>query len=1843
MMKIDKHILHDSARIGIVNRGEAALRFIRAVNEYNTQYETELKTVAFFVEKEEYAPFVKMADDSTALSAVEGFPGQQKSPYLDHTLMLNALRKMNCDAVWVGWGFVSEDALFAEKIEQAGMAFLGPSSTSMALLGDKITAKEIAEQADVPILPWSRKSVESYEEAVRTAEEIGYPVIVKAANAGGGRGIRFVKTPQALESQFKSARDETVRITGNDIVFIEYLVEQGRHLEVQVLADFHGNINTFGVRDCSVQRKNQKIIEETPPADLEPRIIREMEEAARRLIEAAEYTGAGTVEYLYDLKSKQYFFMEVNTRLQVEHPITETLFGIDLVKGQIDVAMGKPVDLHSAGPSGSVLEARLNAEDPERDFSPSPGEVVLFKPPAGPGIRVDSGIEQNSDIPSEFDSMIAKIIAHGSDRREAMARLRRAVQELRIRIKNGTTNKAFLLQLLDEPAIRNGAVHTGFVEELLRGKAYLPTQSRIELALMAGAVELYFKEFNKDFINFQEQLSRTGHPRSLPESRGYRISISALGNSYSFLVKSVGHNTYHIQYGDQELCCGYVNTDHESILTVHERRYNILMVPRGDALQCEIDGYPVILGSESGGYVKSQSPALVLSIHTSPGMEVKKGDVLLVLEAMKMEMVVQAPADGLVKELCVNEGSQVAAGQSLLLLEIGEQSTEDEGQKSPPVSFSAVSDTSERKWFMCRRNLSALFLGYDTDQDPLKTLHEIIDFSSQNPEYTGEIVPYFIELFQIYSAIEKLFTKQEIESELLARPMTYQELLSHYFRRSEDKEKGLPQKFLSDLRDAIDCYPEADMSEDEHVNYALFNIFKSHGNISAKQNILKQMLFGLEETSVEHTYHSSLSRCIEDIISLCKKTSQSVADAAMHARYEIIDKTKLQQVKDENNRLIDSLVQVVAEGRESPEDLQRVIDAGPYIQQKLLQLALADNPVKVKLALKLIALRQNRDRRVEKYRETVCGDKIIGHVTGTQWRKPFSSLVVAADEKELEAGLPVEKWLSSCGADETSEVTLLIFTKSYEKLDMLHSMIHKIKPVTLNKLSIGIYDGTNQYFFRSYRSTDTWEEIPLERGFSPLQFRELRIKRLQNFNLDIVHRDENVVLVEATAKNNEKDIRLIAFADVSEVEPETDTRNAFHRLIMLETLYMEAVLAMRSAQAKYRYRLQWNRIVIHNRNLLKIRYRELRSYGQRLMHGAKDLGLEKLVVYTRRKRWSEELIRELQLEFVVITEDQFSLRSRTPSDIPLKPFDEYVTKVVRARQRNSVYPYEFIEMLTHTGISQDEETPRGEFEEYDISYSEGLLSQDILSVKERPYGQNESNIVFGIITNFDSSFPVPLKRVIILADPTSDLGSLAEPECRRVNAALDLAEREKLPVEWVPVSSGAKIDMESGTENLDWTAATLRRIIEFTQNGGEINIIIPGTNVGAQSYWNAEATMLMHTRGLLIMTEDASMLLTGKKALDFSGGVSGGDNLDIGGVEKIMGPNGQAQIKVSNLAAAYKYLFRHYRYSYVPGGEIFPPRKYTEDPDDRDVSTAAYTDFLDQGFNTIGDIFSQSKNPERKKPFDIRQVMRTIIDSDAGYLERWRSMIDSDTGIVWETQIGGFSVGLLGIESRNLSRIGEIPFDGPESWSGGTLFPMASKKIARGINSFSGHLPLVILANLSGFDGSPESLRKLQLEYGAEIGRAMVNFRGPVVFIVIARYHGGAYVVFSKRLNPLLKTAALEGSYASVIGGAPAAAVIFPKKVLKETYADKRIAEAKRDLNMRKSSQKEYNDVFSKIYNEKQTELGQQFDRIHSVKRAKQVGSIDDIIRTEQLRPYIITVVEEGMRSYERILKGEEV
>jgi len=391
----------------------------------------------------------------------------------------------------------------------------------------------------------------------------------------------------------------------------------------------------------------------------------------------------------------------------------------------------------------------------------------------------------------------------------------------------------------------------------------------------------------------------------------------------------------------------------------------------------------------------------------------------------------------------------------------------------------------------------------------------------------------------------------------------------------------------------------------------------------------------------------------------------------------------------------------------------------------------------------------------------------------------------------------------------------------------------------------------------------------------------------------------------------------------------------------------------------------------------------------------------------------------------------------------------------------------------------------------------------------------------------------------------------------------------------------------------------------------------------------------MHTKGILVMTPDSAMVLTGKQSLDFSGGVSAEDNFGIGGYDRVMGPNGQAQYWARDLSGSVDVLMGHYAHTYVAPGESRPRRAPSSDPVDRDVTTYAHS-VEGSDFRTVGDIFSPETNPDRKKAFDIRTVMRALSDQDHPTLERWAGMADADTAVVQDAHLGGYPVCLLGMESRPVPRRGFPPTDGPDIYTAGTLFPKSSKKAARAINAASGNRPLVVLANLSGFDGSPDSMRNLQLEYGAEIGRAIVNFSGPIVFCVISRYHGGAFVVFSKALNPNMTVLALEGSFASVIGGAPAAAVVFAGEVQKRTEANPRLRELNEKVAGADEAERallavELAELRSVLRAEMISEVAAEFDGVHNIHRAVEVGSVDAVIAASRLRPEVIEVLGRGL------------
>ena len=765
--------------------------------------------------------------------------------------------------------------------------------------------------------------------------------------------------------------------------------------------------------------------------------------------------------------------------------------------------------------------------------------------------------------------------------------------------------------------------------------------------------------------------------------------------------------------------------------------------------------------------------------------------------------------------------------------------------------------------------------------------------------------------------------------------------------------------------------------------------------------------------------------------------------------------------------------------------------------------------------------------------------------------------------------------------------------------------------------------GVRPYWMASEPDPETFAEDVKFRGLHPMVARRLQMWRLKNFEISPLSAPGEVHLFDCVARDTPSDQRLIAVAEVRDVTPLRDDDGRVVALPEVEHVLVGCLDAIRRARAELPggHRLEWNRVLLYVWPVVDLPLDEVNEVARRLTPLTEGLGIEQVVVSGRLAVSGTEEPVETVMRLGYEPGRGLTVRLTEPSTEPMQPLDDYTRKLIQTRRRGLVYPYELVPMLRGEG---------GTFVEHDLDDAGRLVAVD------RPPGQNRAGVVVGVVSTPTARYPEGLTRVAVLGDATMAMGSISEGECRRLLAAIDLAEELQVPLEWFALSAGAKISMDSGSENLDWVARVLRRLVEHTQQGGEVNVVVAGINVGAQPYWNAEATMLMHTKGILVMTPDSAMVLTGKQAIDYSGGVSAEDNFGIGGYERIMGPNGEAQYWAPSLAAAYGILVDHYDLSYRAPGERWPRRAATDDPVDRDVRSAPH---VVEGveFTTVGDVFSETANPDRKKPFDIRTLMGAVIDQDHDPLERWPEMAEAEMAVVYDARLGGWAVTMIGMESRPLPRHGVTPADGPAQWSAGTLFPLSSKKVARAINAASGERPVVMLANLSGFDGSPESLRRLQLEYGAEIGRAIVNFDGPFVLCVVSRYHGGAFVVFSAKLNDDMEVLAVEGSFASVIGGAPAAAVVFTREVDDRTRADARVralesAVADAPPDEASFRQAELASTWDTVRTEKLGEVAAEFDAVHSVQRAQAVGSVHRIIAAADLRPELIAAVERGMQ-----------
>jgi acetyl/propionyl-CoA carboxylase alpha subunit/acetyl-CoA carboxylase carboxyltransferase component len=1863
---------HPFKRIAIVDRGEPAMRLVRAARELNREQHTELRTVALFTEPDRRALFVREADDAVCIgpaSFVDQQDGWHKSAYLDRERIEQALIAAKADAAWVGWGLLAEESWLADLCQQLGIVFIGPDARVLQLFNNQVEAKQLAQRAEVPVIPWSDGPVETVDEARQHAERIGYPLVVKSAIGTGGLGIRTILSSSELENVFQSARDEAQGLFGDPTVFIERLVEGVRHIVVQTITDAYETTWIVGIRDCTVQNRNQKILQEAPPSILPPEQELELREAAIRLCKTAGYQNVATIEFLYDSNQRKFWLLDVKPRLGIDHPVTEVITGLDLVKLQLGVARGSRLQGEPPIFTGYAVSVRLSAEDPDNRLAPSPGKLDLFQLASGPGLRIDTGFKEGDNIPSEFNPMIAEIIAWGRSRQEALARLGRALAESEVVVRGGMSNKAFLLDLLSRPEIDSNQVDIQWLERLVEEEQHRPRQYA-DVALLQAAIEAYDAELLVEQAQFY-----AGAARGRPKARsGTAVSTDfrSLGQGYRLNVSRLGAERYRVAVDGRKIDVSVERlVRFERRVTCFGRHYKVLSVVDGPNYSVEVNGILHRLTHEEGGLVRTPASAVVVSVSVSPGDRVEVGDRLAVIEVMKMEMAITASFSGRVTRVLVKSNVHVEAGAPLVQLEPltrtkGPTGTE-RAQFDGTGRTTAPSENDPQTY--SRNMLEALrcqVLGYDYDAADAKQL-----LSEQSAVYRviapgeADLLRGEDEILSIFADISLLFRRESDPIEAAEQGeqvhSAEQDLLT-YLRQRDIRMERLPAAFLDKLRRALAHYDVESLDPSPELDESLLAIYTSHQRvnqqIAAVGAILERRLLHIDKLA--SLANEDLRALLDRLLLATQGRYPTVNDLVREVRYRYFDQPFFEQARKTVYDEMQAHLAYLAEHPDAADRSERMsalVDCPQPIQTLLTSRYPQSDEETRKLMLEAITRRYYRIRRLEDFECVTVDGQNFAKATYNFEGVPICVVTMFAEYANLSTAFaaiarfvtrfPVEYdivvdfyvWRSEPGDDaETME------REVYAVLDQA-GFSRRIRRIVVAVTGPGHGLGMASTKHFTYRQVENgYREERLYRGLHLMMGKRLNVWRLEKFNIERLPSAEDVYLFHGIAKDNPKDERLFALAEVRDMTPVRDESGKVVQLPHLERMLLEALAGIRLYQSHLpaHRRLFWNRVLLYVWPPLGLQPEELHEIMQKLWPATEGLGLEKITMHAKiADPWTDAL-HERVLHVSNQGGREVILRVDAPDNEPIETLTEYRQKVVQMRQRGLIYPYEQIEMLTPAARGTRTQMPPGEFEEYDLDENNHLVPV------KRPYGKNKAGMVVGVIRNYTTKYPEGMTRVILLGDPSKNFGSIAEPEARRVIEAVNLAEQLQVPIDWFPLSAGAKISMDSGTENMDWVSRALKRIALFTLAGGEINVVVNGINVGGQPYWNAASTVLMQTRGILVMTSEGAMVLTGKQSLDYSGGVSAEDNYGIGGYE-IMGPNGEAQYFAHDLSTAMQILMRHYNHAYVMPGERFPRRAKTNDPATRDVRDYPYSSTRpeDHDLIRVGDIFSDEKNPGRKRAFDMRTVMSAIIDADHRPLERWTDMRDAENVIVWDAHIGGYPVAMIGIESRPIPRHGFIPADGPEQWTAGTLFPMAAKKAARTINSVSGNRPLVVVANLTGFDSSPESMRNMELEYGAEIGRAVASFKGPIVLCAISRIHGGSFVVFSKVLNENIEIAAVEGSYASVIGGVPAAAVVFARDVDIRTKADPRVKSlqeqlAKADGAQKAALQAQLNEVTAVVRSEKVGEIANEFDNIHSVERATRIGSIDYVIPAFTIRPYIIEALGRGIERERRRIANQE-
>ncbi len=1150
------------------------------------------------------------------------------------------------------------------------------------------------------------------------------------------------------------------------------------------------------------------------------------------------------------------------------------------------------------------------------------------------------------------------------------------MRETTVVIEGGATNKSFILDLLEQPEVVDGSADTGWIDRV-RAEGRLVASEHSGVALVVAGIEAYEEAEAIERTRLLET-ARGGRPQ-VQHDVGRAVDLKLRGTAYKVTVFRTGPARFRVGVADPSGHTTTVVADVERVgpyasrIRVGGRSHRLVTAAHGPVQLVEVDGVTHRVSRDEGGVLRSPAPALVVATPVSLGDEVAEGAPVLVLESMKMETVLPAPFAGRVKELLVSAGSQVETGSALVRLEpTGDpaEAASEAATEAPDLDLDEAGndgDVGERA-DRGRADLSAMLLGYDLD--PAHESHMLADYLAARDELAASgrsPVCAEMELLGVLADFAELSRNRPVgeEAHLENRVHSPREHFHTYLQTLDPERGALPGDFVGRLERVLAHYGVAGLDRTPELEGAVFRVFlaqqRSAPEVTMATSILQRWLTEpVPEPPADGAAHELLDR----LVAATQLRFPIVGDLARSVRFRWFDQPlvdadrasvlgsvgdELEQIDalpdgEERTRRLDALAAIPERivrflGERLRRGVPRTRADARRAHQTPLPRVPAERPARADRRrpgrrhgrvpprrARLAPRQHDRDPR-----------RADGRHRAVRARWPRSS-PTARTGHEAVVDLYVH-WPHL--PDDPEEAAA-------ELADRLARMPFA---ADVRRVAVGVVpDDTREvgYFtFRPQPDGTMAEDRPV-RDVHPMVGRRLNLWRLRDFELTRLEAPEDVLLLHAVAAGNPQDQRLVALAQVRQLIVVRDDDGKVTGLPHIERALANCLEAVRRARASLGggSRLDTNHVWLHIWPPVEADLDQLTALQGKVAPMTAGAGIEEVRIQGAIAGPNEHTV-PICARFSYQPGSGVTFALEPPPTTRVAALDGYAEKVVRARRRGLVYPYELVSMVAGSG---------GSAVEYDLDETGRLVPVS------RPYGENTAGIICGVVTTPTPLHPEGVTRVLLCGDPLRALGSVAEPECARIIAAIDLAEDKGLPVEWFALSAGARISMDSGTENMDWVAKALKRIIEFTQDGGEINVVVAGINVGAQPYWNAEATMLMHTKGILVMTPDSAMVLTGKQSLDFSGGVSAEDNFGIGGYDRVMGPNGQAQYWAPDLVGAYGILLAHYENTWVAPGEDRPRRAPTEDPHDRDVT--AYPHSLPgSDFTSVGDIFSLGDQP----------------------------------------------------------------------------------------------------------------------------------------------------------------------------------------------------------------------------------------------------------------------------------------